>query len=149
MSSTAGRDILPALIGATAPLESALVETDMRMLASEVLRRSRQRCLVVLFTTLDAAPLAEGLLPVLPMLTARHQVVLASVADPALDRAGLAAGRCGAGVRRRGGRAGLGRTAPDGHAAAPSGCDVVDAPPDSFASTVADSYLAFKAAGRL
>ncbi len=77
----------------------------MRMLASEVLRRSRQRCLLVLFTALDAAPLAEGLLPVLPMLTARHQVVLASVGDPALTEltsSGAVRRRCTTPRRPRG-----------------------------------------------
>ncbi|MCZ9340279.1 DUF58 domain-containing protein, partial [Streptomyces sp. TRM76130] len=41
-----------------------------------------RRSLVVLLTTLDAAPVEEGLLPVLPRLTQRHTVLLASVTDP-------------------------------------------------------------------
>ena len=65
-----------------APLEPALVETDAQLIAAEVLRRARRRALVVLFTSLDAEPIEQGLLPVLGALTARHTVVLAAVGDP-------------------------------------------------------------------
>ena len=68
-----------------APLQPALVETDFGLVASEVLRRERKRALVVLFTALEPGALAEGLLPVLPRLAARHRVVVAAVHDPALD----------------------------------------------------------------
>lgn len=149
VSATAGRDILPTLMNATALLEPALVETDMRMIVSEVLRRSSQRCLVVLFTALDAAPLAEGLLPVLGTLTTRHQVLLASVGDPALDD--LAGGRGGAGQVYEAAAAAqaLGERQRMTTLLRRRGVSVVDAPPDGFASAVADTYLSFKAAGRL
>jgi len=76
----AGRDeLLARVVDAMALLEPALVESDGRLLVSEVLRRSRRRSLVVLFTTLDTAALQEGLLPVLSSLTSRHTVVLAAV----------------------------------------------------------------------
>jgi len=42
----------------------------------------RQRALIVLFTTIDEAAITEGLLPVLPSLTQRHVVMVASVSDP-------------------------------------------------------------------
>ncbi len=44
--------------------------------------RCRQRALIVLFTTIDEAAITEGLLPVLPSLTQRHVVMVASVSDP-------------------------------------------------------------------
>jgi uncharacterized protein (DUF58 family) len=104
---------------------------------------------VVLFTALDAAPLREGLLPVLSSLTSRHTVVLASVGDTRLDE--LASGRTDvdavyaaaaaekAQADRRGVTAELRRR----------GVEVIDAGPDVFASHVADAYLSLKAAGRL
>ena len=146
----AGREaLLGRMVDAMAVLEPALVETDNRRLVSEVLRRSRRRSLVVLFTALDAAPLREGLLPVLSSLTSRHTVVVASVGDSRLDD--LAAGRTDvdavyaaaaaekAQADRRALTAELRR----------KGVEVIDAGPDIFASHVADAYLSLKAAGRL
>ncbi|MCU1624804.1 MAG: lipoprotein [Frankiales bacterium] len=146
----AGREaLLGRMVDAMAVLEPALVETDNRRLVSEVLRRSRRRSLVVLFTALDAAPLREGLLPVLSSLTSRHTVVVASVGDSRLDD--LAAGRNDvdavyaaaaaekAQADRRTLTAELRR----------KGVEVIDAGPDTFASHVADAYLSLKAAGRL
>jgi uncharacterized protein (DUF58 family) len=125
------------------------VETDGRRLVSEVLRRSRRRSLVVLFTSLDAAALQEGLLPHLGSLTARHSVLIASVADPRLQE--LAGGREDA--------AAVYAAAAAEHALAERarvsaelrrrGVEVVDAPLTTFAPSVADAYLALKAAGRL
>ena len=42
-------------------------------------------------TDLNASALDEGLMPVLPQLSAKHQVIVAAVADPRVDK--LAAGR--------------------------------------------------------
>jgi uncharacterized protein (DUF58 family) len=142
-------DVLPALVQAMAPLEPALVESDAQLIVAEVLRRERKRALVVLFTSLDAEPIEQGLLPVLAGLTARHTVVLAAVGDPRVaELAGrrgdteavydaAAAERALADRRRVMGR--LRRR----------GVLLVDAPADTFASLVADEYLSLKAAGRL
>ncbi|HEY0869247.1 MAG TPA: DUF58 domain-containing protein [Acidothermaceae bacterium] len=142
-------DALAGLLESMAGLHPRLVETDGRRLVAEVLRRVRQRALVVLFTTLDEAAITEGLLPVLPSLTRKHVVMLASVADPQvlamLDRSDdardvydaaaaertLAAHRRVATLLRR------------------LDVEVVDAGPAEFASRVSDAYLAMKAAGRL
>ncbi|MDP3712113.1 MAG: DUF58 domain-containing protein [Mycobacteriales bacterium] len=146
----AGREeLLSRLVDAMAGLEPSLVETDGRRVVSEVLRRSRRRSLVVLFTTLDAAPLEAGLLPVLASLTTRHTVVLASVGDPRVEQMAASRGDtravydAAAAERARAERrriTGLLRR---------RGVEVVDAPPESFAPAVADAYLALKAAGRL
>lgn len=143
------QDLLARLVDVTAGLEPALIESDGRRLVSEVLRRSRRRSLVVLFTTLDAAPLHEGLLPVLASLTSRHTVVLASVGDPRVDE--LASGRGSAETVYAAAAAERSR-AERRHVTAElrkRGVEVVDAPPESFAPAVADTYLALKAAGRL
>ncbi len=146
----AGRDdVLPRLVDVMAGLEPALVETDGRRLVSEVLRRARRRCLVVLFTSLETAPLEEGLLPVLAGLTSRHTVVLAAVADPRVEEMAASRGSVGAvydaaaAERARGERARL--TA----LLRRRGVEVVDAPPATLAPLVADAYLSLKAAGRL
>ena len=61
-----------------------------RAMVAAVQRRVRRRALVVLMTDLNASALDEGLMTVLPQLSAKHQVLLAAVADPRVDR--LAAG---------------------------------------------------------
>jgi uncharacterized protein (DUF58 family) len=146
----AGRhELLARLVDAMALLEPTLIETDGRRVVSEVLRRSRRRSLVVLFTSLDSAPLQEGLLPVLGSLTKRHTVILASVGDPRVEQ--MASGRgdvdtvygAAAAEHARGERRTL--TA----LLRRRGVEVVDAPPLAFAPAVADAYLALKSAGRL
>ena len=59
-------DVLPSLVNAMAPLEPELVETDARGLTATALRTRPAPLPVVLLTGLDAAPVEEGLLPVLP-----------------------------------------------------------------------------------
>src|SRR5690606_41396649 len=71
-----------------------VVESGASALVAEVQRRVRRRALVVLLTDLNASALDEGLMGVLPQLTARHKVLLAAVADPRVDQ--LAAGRADA-----------------------------------------------------
>lgn len=145
---TAG-DVLPALVNAMAPLEAELVELDAGGMASAVLQRAPQRSLVVLLTALDASPVEEGLLPVLPLLSRHHSLLVASVADPRI--AEMAAGRgtvdavyeAAAAARTRSERR---------HTAdrlRRHGVTVVDAAPDQLAPVLADTYLALKAAGRL
>ena len=149
----AGRDVvLSRVVDALSTLEPALVESDGRRLVGEILRRTRRRSLVVLFTSLDTAPLEEGLLPALSALTSRHTVVLAAVADPRVEQ--MAAGGDGtdqvgevyeqaAAERSRNERRRL--TA----LLRRRGVEVVDEPPATFAPAVSDAYLSLKAAGRL
>jgi uncharacterized protein (DUF58 family) len=148
VGATAGPQVLPTLVEALGPLEAALVETDPQLLAAEVLRQVGKRSLVVLFSSLDTAA-ETGLLPAARMLVGRHELVVASVADPAVaelrrrradaadvylaaaaELAGLERSQVGDQLRRM-------------------GVHVVDAPADVFASQVADAYLELKAAGRL
>jgi uncharacterized protein (DUF58 family) len=145
------RTQLPRLIDGMASLEPALAETDFTLLGRELLRRDRKRSLVVIFTALDTAPMIEGLLPVLPLLAARHKVIVAGVRDPAMARMSTLPSQ---------------PTAADVHTAAAaervlaqrerlrdlldrSGATVVDADADTFAGRLADVYLLLKATGRL
>ncbi len=142
-------ELLAQLVEAMAPLEPALIESDARSMVAAVARRVRRRALVVLLTDLNASALDEGLMAVVPQLRAKHQVLLAAVADPRVER--LAAGRADAAQvydaaaaershnERRSIASRLRR----------SGVDVVDAPPEELAPALADHYLAMKATGRL
>ncbi len=149
VSGTSATELLPALVQAMAPLEPQLVEPDWEAIAAEILRRAPHRCLVVLLTALDPAPVEHGLLPVLPRLTRKHRVLLASVADPRIAEMAAsrgdaeavydAAAGARAGLDRRRVTAALGRT----------GVTVVEGSPDDLPPRLADGYLALKAAGLL
>src|SRR6202022_816971 len=67
-------ELLARLVDAMAPLQPALIESDATAMVSTILRRTRRRSLVVLLTDLNASALDEGLLPVLPQLSAKHRV---------------------------------------------------------------------------
>ncbi|WP_446041804.1 DUF58 domain-containing protein [Streptomyces sp. SID1121] len=145
----AAGDLLPSLVNALAPLEPELLETDARGLSSAILKSAPRRSLIVLLTSLDATPIEEGLLPVLPQLTQRHTVLVASVSDPHIEK--MSSGRgtvdvvyeAAAGAQSKGQRR---RTAKQLQR---HGVTVVDATPDKLAPALADAYLALKAAGRL
>ena len=147
--SASSKRSLPKLMEALCALQPALVETDFGRVVAEVLTLERKRALVVLFTSLEPGALGEGLLPVLPTLVSRHTVVVAAVHDPALDA--LAAQRGAAGVLHTAAAAerGLAELRRVRAALTRYGVHVVDDPAETFASTVADTYLNLKANGRL
>ncbi|MBG0854815.1 DUF58 domain-containing protein [Streptomyces spinoverrucosus] len=145
---TAG-DVLPSLVNAMAALEPELIETDARGLAATALRTAPRRSLIVLLTTLDAAPVEEGLLPVLPQLTQRHTVLVASVADPHIARMATSRGH----LESVYDAAAAAQAQAERHRTAEQlrrhGVTVVDATPEELAPTLADAYLALKTSGRL
>ncbi len=146
---TGRADVLAAFTNELALLEPDLIEPDIGLMIATVLGVARQRCLVVLLTDLNLAAIDIGLLPRVQLLSSRHQVLLAAVADPRI--AEMAAGRGGttavyeaaAAVTARAERA---RTAA---LLRRHGVEVLDAPPDRLAPALADAYLSLKAAGRL
>lgn len=150
VTGTGGPVLLSRVVHALAPLQPTLAETDFDLIAGELLRRQRQRSLVVLFTALEAGALSEGLLPVLPRLAARHKVVIAATHDPVLtaltttvpERPGdayAAAAAWRALAERDRVRAALAR----------HGVTVVDAEAGRLAPALADTYLRLKALGQL
>jgi uncharacterized protein (DUF58 family) len=147
--STSSKRSLPKLLNALAPLQPALVETDFGRVVAEVLTLERKRALVVLFTTLDPGALGEGLLPVLPTLVSRHTVVVAAVHDPALEALAVGRGDPAALHTAAAAERGLAELRRVRAALTRNGVHVVDAPAETFASAVADTYLNLKAAGRL
>ncbi|MEU9900638.1 DUF58 domain-containing protein [Streptomyces phaeochromogenes] len=142
-------DVLPSLVNAMARLEPELLETDARGLTSTALRTAPRRSLIVLLTTLDAAPIEESLLPVLSRLTQRHTVLVASVSDPHIARMAAARGNTEAVYEA----AAAAQAQAERHRTAEQltrhGVTVVDATPNDLPPALADAYLALKAAGRL
>ncbi len=142
-------ELLAQLVDAMAPLEPALIESDATAMVAAVQRRVRRRALVVLLTDLNASALDEGLLPVLPQLSAKHQVIVAAVSDPRVDQ--LAAGRADAAQVYDAAAAERARNERRRIASQlrHKGVEVVDAAPEDVAPALADRYLAMKATGRL
>jgi uncharacterized protein (DUF58 family) len=141
--------VLSAVAHAMAIIEPELVETDAAALASAALTAARHRCLIVLLTDLNPTATEEGLLPRLPLLAARNEVLIAAVADPALDE--MASSRsdaaqvygAAAAEQARAGRQRISALLQR------RGAQVLDAAPDRLPASLADAYLALKAAGRL
>jgi uncharacterized protein (DUF58 family) len=149
VTRTSAGQTLAQVTEAMAVLEPELVELDARGLVPTVLKRAGHRALVVLLTSLDSAPMTEGLLPVIGALTARHEVVVASVADPRVEQ--MARGRGDATAVYEAASAERAR-AERRHVAdllTKHRVTVVDQPPQLIAPALADAYLALKAAGRL
>jgi uncharacterized protein (DUF58 family) len=142
-------ELLAQLVEAMAPLQPALIESDWRAMVAAIARRTRRRSLVVLLTDLNATALDEGLLPVLPQLSAKHHVMIAAVGDPRVDQ--MAAGRSDAAAVYDAAAAERSRNERRAFAARlrRSGVEVVDAAPTEIAPALADHYLAMKATGRL
>ncbi|MFC9669473.1 DUF58 domain-containing protein, partial [Bacillus subtilis] len=134
---------------ALSTLEPELVETDARGLAATVLKSAPRRSLVVLLTSLETAPVEEGLLPVLPQLTQRHTVLVASVADPHTQAMSTARGSVDAVYEAAAGGQAQSQRRRTSEKLQRYGVTVVDAVPDSLAPALADAYLTLKAAGRL
>ena len=147
LSSGHRHGVLPDLQAGLGDLEPVFVEADWRMLAGAVQAVTSQRSLVVVLTSLDAAVGEHGLLPHLPTLARRHEVLVAATVDPTEDAASPAvvteaydaAGRAGGRERRRRAAEALRLT----------GVEVLETSPDDLPVGVADHYLALKAAGRL
>jgi uncharacterized protein (DUF58 family) len=149
LRSAGARDIAANLQDAMADLEPVIAEADWSSLAGAVTGLGRQRALVVLLTPLEPSAVEEGLLPVLPVLTTHHRVVLASVRDPALEELAArhdtldevydaAAAEQVIGRRRH--TAGLLRAL---------GVDVLDTDAERLPPALADHYLGLKARGLL
>lgn len=149
VAGAGGPRLMPALADALATVDPTLVEADWPGIAAQVRDRLSQRALVVLLSALEPAAVEQGLLGVVDQLTARHQVLLASVRDPEIEA--LRTGRQDAAAvfdAAAAERAGLEREAV-AIRLRQHGVEVVDALPDDLAPRLADAYLALKAAGRL
>jgi uncharacterized protein (DUF58 family) len=99
---------------------------------------------------LAEAPVAETLLPALPLVARDHLVLVAGIRDPAVDDwAGAVPANAGEAYRKAAAVEAL-----DGRRRTVArlrglGATVVDAPPGRLAPQLADAYLHLKATGRL
>ncbi|WP_028279438.1 DUF58 domain-containing protein [Arthrobacter sp. H5] len=149
VESVAKENLLSALVTAMAPLEAELIEADWSQVPAQIRSISSHRSLVVLLTSLDSGAVEEGLLPVLPGLTAQHVVVVASVRDPRLDAMRLERESASQTFRAAAAeRALLDRAAVTARLKQ-LGAEVVDESPHELPPKLADMYIRLKAAGRL
>jgi uncharacterized protein (DUF58 family) len=149
VQGASGAQLLARMVDTMAPIQPQLIETDWDAIPALVRQVTSHHALVVLLTSIDAPGASRGLLAMLPQLTRRHTVVVASVSDPdvlaavgeredteevyraaAAERALLDAARVAAAIRQ-------------------SGAEVVTGAPAELPPALADTYLALKAAGRL
>ena len=132
-----------------ADLEPVIVEADWSALAGAVTQFGRQRALVVLLTPLEPAAVEEGLLPVLPSLTAPPPRGPRLGARPRAATAGRGPRHHRRGLRRGGGRAGLVRRRHTADCCAPGASTSSTRPRGALPPALADHYLALKAKGML
>lgn len=148
-SSAERGEFLHVLSAAASTVEPVLVEADFSQLPAEIAAVSSRRALVVLLTAVDSPSLQEGLLPVLPALTAKHHVLVASVQDPQLEQA-AARRETVAEVYQA---AAAERALIEAEAVAAEltglGVEVLQEVPDRLAPALADAYIRLKATGRL
>ncbi len=141
--------LLHDAISELAPVDAQLIEADWRMLASEVTKVGAQRALVVLITPLESSALEEGLLPVLPALASRHRVVVASVADPAVEALRLGRGTATDVYAAAAAERTVGLRARTAAAFQSLGVEVLDQTPEKLPLGLVDHYLALKRQGLL
>lgn len=134
-------------------VEPVLSESDYRGVFVDVLGRLRRRTLLVVVTDLLEHVVEDALLPALPIVAARHRVLIGAVDDPAVARWAAeppAADADPGDVHRHAAAVAAledrRRTAARLRSA---GAAVVDAAPGRLGATLADEYLRAKATGRL
>ena len=142
-----GKRLQLKLMHAMSGLTPTLTDTDVPALIREAIRRTRRRSLIVLFTGLDPATVAENLLPALPVLAHRHRVILVSVTDP--DLPVLAEEHTTPAALYH--AAAAYRSLADRSLARESlrriGITVITAPPATLPTALADQYLELKRSG--
>ncbi|MBF6263923.1 DUF58 domain-containing protein [Nocardia farcinica] len=145
----AGNRLQPQLMHALAGLTPALADTDAAGLVRAVLERARRRCLVVLFTGLDAAVVEQNLLPVLPVLTQRHRVLVVSVVDPEIAAAAATRDTLADLYTAAAAESALAERDLVRESLRRKGVAVVSAAPDRLPGALADEYLELKQSGSL
>jgi uncharacterized protein (DUF58 family) len=144
-----GPELLSRLVDTMALIDPELIEMDWTAVPSQVRAITSQRALVVLLTSIDAAGASTGLLAVLPQLTRRHTVLVASVTDPTTLRASRERGTREEVYRAAAAERALLDVARVSAAIRQQGADVVTGSPEDLPPHLADRYLALKLTGRL
>lgn len=146
---SSGAELLARMVDVMAGIDAELIEADWASVPGQVRRVTSHHALVVLLTAADSPGSARGLLSVLPQLTSRHTVIVASVSDPAL----VDAARERDSLDEAYSAAAAERALLDGERVAAAirrlGAITVTAPPHELPPALADRYLELKASGRL
>ncbi len=131
-------------------LEPRLVESDYQGAFVATLSRFRRRSMLVLFSDLAEQAVTESLLPALPLIARDHVVVVAAVADPAVQRWATGVPLDAEGVYQKAAAiAALEERRRVTFRLRRLGVTVVDEAPGTLAPRLADAYLKVKATGRL
>lgn len=149
VESAARGNLLTQLVDAMAALEPELIEADWSRIPGQIRLVSSHRSLVVLLTSLDSGAVEEGLLPVLPALTAQHVVVIAAVRDPELEHRRAELGSAPGVYRAAAAERALQQREALKEELRSHGAEVVDAGPLELPPALADTYIRLKATGRL
>ena len=144
-----GPELLARMVDTMAGIDAELVEADWTIVPGQVRRVTSRHALVVLLTAADSPGSARGLLSVLPQLTSRHTVVVASVADPGLIDASRSRDDLDEVYRAAAAERGLNDAERVGAAIRRLGALTVTAAPQDLPPALADRYLELKASGRL
>lgn len=144
-----GADLMAKMVDALATVEPELIEMDWSAVPALVRGVTSQRSLVVLLTSVDAPGASTALLSMLPQLTKRHVVVVASVTDPGTLAASRTRGNRDEVYLAAAAERSLLDIARVSEAIRQLGAEVVTASPSELPPALADRYLALKAAGRL
>jgi uncharacterized protein (DUF58 family) len=149
VQGASGAALLSQMVDSMAMIDPELIEMDWAMVPGQVRSVTSQHALIVVLTSIDAPGASTGLLSVLPQLTKRHTVVVASVLDPATLEAAAARGGRDEIYRAAAAERALLDVARVSAAIRQLGADVVTASPAELPPALADRYIALKAAGRL
>lgn len=131
------------------PITPELLEADWETIVSAVMGVTSHRALVVFVTALDPATIAEDLLPALPVLTRRHMVTIASVADPVLQEMTSARYTTEQVYTAAAAERELMESRSLSHALSGLGVHSVHEAPDDLPPALADLYIMLKSSGRL
>jgi uncharacterized protein (DUF58 family) len=145
-----GRSQPPRILHLLFDLEPGLYAPNYPLAFATLLARHRRRAWLVLFTDLSEESVLEPLLRAIPVLLARHLLVVASVRDPEVETLATSVPWTSADAYDRASAAGF-VTWRDRAAARirTLGATVIDAQPGTLAAAVADEYLQIKSLGRL
>ena len=144
-----GAELLSRMVDAMSLLEPDLIETDWTAVPSQVRAITSQRSLVVILTSIESAGSSKALLSMLPQLTRRHMVVIASVVDPEILASTSTRGDREAVYRAAAAERALLDQSRVAAALRQVGAEVVTGAPADLPPALADRYIALKAAGRL
>jgi uncharacterized protein (DUF58 family) len=149
VQGTTGAELMSRLVDTMAPIDPELIEMDWTAVPGLVRSITSQHSLVVLATSIDSPGASRGLLSVLPQLTQKHNVVVASVIDPGVAEAAAERGDRAEIYRAAAAERALLDISRVSTAIRQLGADVVTGAPADLPPALADRYIALKAAGRL